>query len=50
MKCTYCGHYYTYVIDSRLTKKGKEVRRRRECDKCRKRFTTYESAKGDMEC
>ena len=42
MKCPYCDHPDTRVIDSRPTEEGHAIRRRRECDRCGKRFTTYE--------
>jgi transcriptional repressor NrdR len=42
MKCPYCGADDDRVIDSRSTDAGKSIRRRRECNKCNKRFTTYE--------
>jgi len=42
MKCPYCGSKKDSVIDSRASKNGSSVRRRRECLKCKKRFTTYE--------
>jgi transcriptional repressor NrdR len=42
MKCPYCGNPDTKVVDSRLTDSNDSVRRRRECEKCGKRFTTYE--------
>ena len=42
MKCPFCGHRDDKVIDSRASSDGDAVRRRRECLKCRKRFTTYE--------
>ncbi|MFH0778527.1 MAG: transcriptional regulator NrdR [Candidatus Eisenbacteria bacterium] len=42
MKCPNCGHEQDKVVDSRSTKDGTAVRRRRECLKCAKRFTTYE--------
>lgn len=42
MKCPYCGHTEDKVIDSRLSQEGDTTRRRRECLKCDKRFTTYE--------
>lgn len=42
MICPFCGHNDDKVIDSRASDGGKVVRRRRECLKCRKRFTTYE--------
>lgn len=42
MNCPFCSHGDTRVIDSRLGKEGKNVRRRRECPDCERRFTTYE--------
>ena len=42
MKCPFCQEMENKVIDSRLTKEGLEIRRRRECLGCEKRFTTYE--------
>jgi transcriptional repressor NrdR len=42
MKCPYCGHPEDRVVDSRPTDEGATVRRRRECLRCLKRFTTYE--------
>ena len=42
MKCPYCGDVENKVIDSRMTKEGNTVRRRRECLGCTRRFTTYE--------
>jgi len=42
MKCPYCGEIENKVIDSRMTKEGNAVRRRRECLTCKHRFTTYE--------
>lgn len=42
MKCPYCSHDESKVIDSRPTDEGEKIRRRRECLKCGKRFTTYE--------
>ena len=42
MKCPYCSNLDTRVIDSRLTDSDDSVRRRRMCEKCRERFTTYE--------
>ncbi|MGI6751374.1 MAG: transcriptional regulator NrdR [Anaerovoracaceae bacterium] len=44
MKCPYCENDDTKVIDSRPTEEGHAIRRRRECDNCGKRFTTYEKA------
>jgi transcriptional repressor NrdR len=42
MKCPYCSYEESKVIDSRPTDEGERIRRRRECLKCFKRFTTYE--------
>lgn len=42
MKCPYCGHPDTRVIDSRPAEENNSIRRRRSCDVCGKRFTTYE--------
>lgn len=42
MRCPYCGFQIDRVIDSRPFKNGSSIRRRRECLKCGKRFTTYE--------
>lgn len=42
MKCPSCGYAETKVIDSRLVGEGASIRRRRECLKCERRFTTYE--------
>lgn len=43
MKCPYCSHLESKVIDSRATEEGQSIRRRRECLLCNKRFTTYET-------
>ena len=48
MKCPYCDELDTKVIDSRPTEEGKAIRRRRECPKCGKRFTTYEKVEETM--
>ena len=42
MKCPYCGHEEDKVVDSRSSKDGEAIRRRRECLRCGERFTTYE--------
>ncbi len=42
MKCPFCDHEESKVIDSRESKKGVSIRRRRECLSCKRRFTTYE--------
>lgn len=44
MHCPFCGHEDTKVMDSRLAGEGAQVRRRRECEKCGERFTTFEGA------
>jgi transcriptional repressor NrdR len=44
MRCPFCQHPDTRVIDSRLAGEGDQVRRRRECADCGERFTTYETA------
>ena len=43
MKCPFCGHKEDKVIDSRSSEEGRSIRRRRECLKCKRRFTTYEN-------
>lgn len=42
MRCPYCNHEETSVLESRISDDGLSFRRRRECLKCKKRFTTYE--------
>lgn len=42
MRCPYCDDESNRVIDSRLAREGEEIRRRRECSECRRRFTTRE--------
>ncbi len=42
MKCPFCGYQEDKVVDSRTSKNGLAIRRRRECLQCTKRFTTYE--------
>lgn len=42
LKCPYCGHEESKVVDSRSTEDDMSIRRRRECLKCAKRYTTYE--------
>ena len=42
MKCPHCGYQESKVVDSRHSEDGTSIRRRRECLKCQKRFTTYE--------
>ncbi len=48
MKCPFCDNADTRVIDSRPTDEGQVIRRRRACDKCKKRFTTYEKVEEIM--
>jgi len=43
MKCPYCGHQEDRVLDSRSVRDGESVKRRRECLRCGRRFTTYET-------
>ncbi len=42
MKCPFCQHEDTQVLDTRISEEGDSIRRRRRCGKCDKRFTTYE--------
>ena len=42
MKCPFCGHAATQVIETRMSEEGDTVRRRRKCEACDRRFTTYE--------
>jgi len=42
MKCPFCGHIEDKVVDSRESREGDSIRRRRECLKCERRFTSYE--------
>ena len=46
MFCPFCRSHNTEVLESRVVEEGHSVRRRRECSKCKKRFTTYERVKG----
>jgi transcriptional repressor NrdR len=48
MHCPFCPHEETQVLDSRVSEDGKAVRRRRRCDQCDKRFTTYERVELSM--
>ena len=48
MKCPFCGKSDTQVLESRAVEEGNLIRRRRECVKCQKRFTTYEKVKGSV--
>ncbi len=42
MKCRFCGHADTQVVETRIAEEGDFIRRRRQCASCEKRFTTYE--------
>jgi len=42
MKCPFCGHLHDKVVDSRESKEGDAIRRRRQCLGCKRRFTSYE--------
>jgi len=42
MKCPFCGHLHDKVVDSRESKEGDAIRRRRQCLACQRRFTSYE--------
>lgn len=48
MKCHFCGNRDTIVVESRAGQDGDSVRRRRECESCHKRFTTYERIKNHI--
>ena len=48
MKCPYCNNSDTKVIDSRPLEDGLAIRRRRECEKCKKRFTTFEKIENSL--
>jgi transcriptional repressor NrdR len=43
MRCPFCGAHDTRVLDSRLVNEGDQVKRRRECSRCKERFNTFES-------
>jgi transcriptional repressor NrdR len=47
MKCPFCGFLEDKVVDSRESREGEAIRRRRECLKCERRFTSYERIKKD---
>jgi transcriptional repressor NrdR len=44
MKCPFCGHLETQVVETRMSEDGDSIRRRRQCGACEKRYTTYERA------
>ena len=48
MKCPFCQHEDTQVLDTRVSEEGDAIRRRRRCGKCDKRFTTYERVELSM--
>ena len=48
MKCPFCASDDNQVLESRVVDEGQSVRRRRECGKCNKRFTTYEKVRGQV--
>ena len=48
MKCPFCANANTQVLESRLAEDGREIRRRRSCTSCHKRFTTYEQVKKNV--
>ncbi|HDY72494.1 MAG TPA: transcriptional repressor NrdR, partial [Nitrospirae bacterium] len=48
MKCPFCGNLEDRVIDSRTGKDGDVIRRRRECLKCERRFTSYEKIEENL--
>src|SRR5471030_2795513 len=48
MKCPFCKHEDTQVLDTRVSEEGDAIRRRRRCAKCEKRFTTYERIELEM--
>lgn len=48
MKCPFCGKIDSQVLESRTIEDGGSIRRRRECEKCGKRFTTLEKVKGSV--
>jgi len=48
MKCPFCGEQEDKVIDSRISKDGDSIRRRRECITCKKRFTTHEKIEATL--
>ncbi len=48
MKCPFCSYNDTSVLESRVAEDGQSLRRRRECQKCNKRFTTFERVEGPI--
>ncbi|HXN06848.1 MAG TPA: transcriptional regulator NrdR [Nitrospiria bacterium] len=47
MRCPFCSHVEDKVVDSRLSREGEVIRRRRECLSCERRYTTYERVEGN---
>lgn len=47
MKCPFCSSFHTHVLESRSIEDGQGIRRRRLCEKCNKRFTTFERVRGN---
>ncbi|MBA2541887.1 MAG: transcriptional regulator NrdR, partial [Deltaproteobacteria bacterium] len=48
MRCPFCAAYEDKVIETRVSKDGSEIRRRRECEGCVRRYTTYERIEESM--
>lgn len=48
MRCPFCGHHETQVVETRDSDEGDSIRRRRRCNDCDKRFTTYERAEVEL--
>ncbi len=48
MKCPFCSHADTQVLESRVIDEGAAIRRRRKCTRCKKRFTTHEKVRGSV--
>ncbi len=48
MKCPFCGRIDSNVLESRTVEEGGSIRRRRECSKCKKRFTTFEKVRENV--
>lgn len=48
MKCPFCASTKNQVLESRVVEDGDAIRRRRECESCHKRFTTYEKVRGSV--
>lgn len=48
MKCPFCANVESKVVDSRISEEGAKIRRRRECERCGKRYTTYELVEANV--